>query len=336
MSSAEETILDLRRCEDVDHFSLAMPSENGVTPPNKSILDFDSLRPSPDLKLWLFNDFTIDCFPELTSNVSYNYEFKPVWNLIYKKYFSRFSLDQDTEIELNLVYRRFHDLLVHAMNVDVPVVVGSSPSSKPISILNFGSDRFRSMFIHFQLMSSVRYRHFVQGILKNKISSLYHSISPQYIYCNSVVYLSKLYSEIFNTSFNIDAQTLNFNLTDSERSFLLGEPLLTISEYEEAGIPFYTHPAYGFIDLNSDKLLEFDVSDPDRLQDNDLILFRDPADVGESEPLAPLCNEGVYLGRYRSANQHVYYYPSTDFGLSTSVRSLYIDENVISSFRVKT
>jgi hypothetical protein len=336
MSSVEETILDIRRCEDVDHFSLALPELSGVAIPNETILNFDSLSETPNLQLWLFNDFAIDCFPELTSNTSYNYEFKSVWNLIYKKYFSRFLLDEDTQIQLNLIYRRFHDLLIHAFNVDVPIVSGSSPVSNPVSVLNLGSDTFRAMFIHFQLMASVRYRNFIQGILKNKINTLYHSVPPKYVYCNSVFYLSELYSEVFNTNFTIDIQALSYNLTQNERHQAFDARADSfLREYEYNGTPVYSHPAYSFIDLNSDKLLEFDVSDPERLQDNDLILFQHPPYGSEEEPLQNFCEKDMYLGRYRSANQHVYYYPSTDFGLSIPVRSLYIQECVLGSFRVK-
>lgn len=339
MSSVEKLLLNEKTCigeEDSRYFSLAFPEYDNLSFANHLLDEHIYPRAKESEKkinLYLFNNFSNYCFPELTSNASYNYEFKQLWNVIYRKYFERFSLNTAKQTELSLVYRRFHDLLVHVLDVDFPIAAGTSPSISGLDLMNSNSAYFRAMFLHLQVMTSAEYRRFIQTILYEKLNALYYSVPPKYAYCNSVMYLCDVYSNLYDANFEADYQTTLFNLPQELLDQARGsDEYNSLIDYLENETSYYAHPAYGFIDKNSGLLAEFDVSTPERLQDNDLILFNYPGIIPE-EPLLPDAEANLYLGRYRSANDHVYFYPATDFGITIPVRNLYVTDSVRSTFR---
>lgn len=319
-----------KTCKNTDYFQMALPES----------LDFQSEefensrvagRSESEImdNLFLFYDFDHYCFPKLSSARPFNYEFKSLWNLIYKKYYQHHQLSDGHATELSILYAEYHGYLHNAfldLNEPLPVPGGLDDTS-PLESMSLSH---RARFLHFQIFCDPIYRFKLRFILKRSsgdYDSDFLPHQPLYQYANGVIEIASYYESLYGSlyDFSPDPHTVVFN--SSIKNIPEGDEMYRTLEYISDNEAPFRSSADAFIDRHSGVLMEYGSEEP--LQENDLVLFQnDSFDVSETYG----SGSSLHLGRFKDG--YIHYTPSTDFGMAVKAINLSLNDDIRYIYRV--
>lgn len=320
-----------KACNSTNYFQFALPDSIDFT--SEAFQESGAAGTSENdvlNNLFLFHKFDHYCFPKLSSARSFNYEFKPLWNLIYKKYYQHYNFPDNIVTELSLIYSEYHIYLHNALTdlqQPTPSLNGDLNDS---TVLEISTLSHRARFLNFQIFCDPIYRFKIGSLINNFLGISTFKFLPTYPldqYANSIIDLALYYNNIYGSAYNfsIDPHTVVFN--SSLYNLENDDDRIRINEYIDENEAPFSSAAEAFIDRHSAVLLEY--GSKESLQDNDIVLFKnDLFDAKETY----ISGSNLHLGRFKDG--YIHYTPSTDFGMAVKAMNLSLNDDIIYVYRI--